>query len=36
MMEEYRLKIFENEVLRKLFGPKKGEVIGEWRRLHTE
>jgi hypothetical protein len=34
--EEHRLKVFENRVLRKIFGPKRDEVIGEWRRLHNE
>ena len=28
--------MFENMVLRKIFGPRKGEVTGEWRRLHNE
>jgi hypothetical protein len=28
--------LFENEVLRKIFGPKRDEVTGDWRRLHTE
>jgi hypothetical protein len=28
--------VFENRVLRGIFGPKKGEVTGEWRRLHNE
>jgi hypothetical protein len=28
--------VFENRVLRKIFGPKSDEVIGEWRRLHNE
>jgi hypothetical protein len=28
--------VFENRVLRKIFGPKKDEVTGEWRRLHNE
>ena len=36
LREEYRLRVFENRVLRKIFGPKKGEVTGEWRRLHNE
>jgi hypothetical protein len=35
LREECRLKIFENGVLRKIFGPKRDEVTGEWRRLHT-
>jgi hypothetical protein len=28
--------VFENRVLRKMFGPKRDEVIGEWRKLHNE
>jgi len=28
--------MFENRVLRKIFGPKKGKVTGEWRRLHIK
>jgi hypothetical protein len=35
-MEEHRLKVFEIGVLRKIFGPKRNEAIGEWRRLHNE
>jgi hypothetical protein len=34
--KEHRLKVFENRVLRILFGPKRDEVIGEWRKLHNE
>ena len=30
------MKIFENRVLRRIFGPKRDEVIGEWRKLHNE
>jgi hypothetical protein len=33
---EHRLRVFENRVLRKIFGPKRDEVPGEWRRLHNE
>jgi len=33
---ERRLRVFENRVLRRIFGPKRAEVIGEWRRLHNE
>lgn len=36
MRAEYRLKVFENMVLRKMCRPKKGEVAGEYRRLHNE
>jgi hypothetical protein len=35
-VEERRLKAFENRVLRRLFGPKRDEVTGEWRKLHNE
>ena len=35
-MEERRLRIFENRMLRKVFGPKRNEVRGEWRKLHNE
>jgi hypothetical protein len=34
--EEHRLKVFENRVLRRIFGPKRDEVIGGWRKLHNE
>jgi hypothetical protein len=30
------LRVFENKVLRRIFGPKRDEVTGEWRRLHNE
>jgi hypothetical protein len=33
---EHRLRVFENRVLRKIFGSKRDEVTGEWRRLHDE
>ncbi|KAJ4435581.1 hypothetical protein ANN_18197 [Periplaneta americana] len=33
--EEHRLKVFENKVLRKIFGAKRDEVTGEWRKLHN-
>jgi hypothetical protein len=36
LREERRLKVFENMVLRRIFGPKRNEVIGEWRKLHNE
>jgi hypothetical protein len=35
-MEERRLRVFENRVLRGIFGPKRDEVTGEWRKLHNE
>jgi hypothetical protein len=34
--EECRLRVFENRVLRRIFGPKRDDVTGEWRRLHNE
>jgi hypothetical protein len=36
LREERRLRLFENRVLRKTFGPKSDEVTGEWRKLHNE
>ena len=36
MREERKLRVFENMVLKKLFGPRRDEVTGEWRRLHNE
>jgi hypothetical protein len=33
---EHRLRVFENRVLRRIFGPKRDEVMGEWRKLHNE
>jgi hypothetical protein len=36
LREEYRLKVFENRVLRRIFGPKWDEVTGGWRQLHNE
>jgi hypothetical protein len=35
-MEECRLRVFANRVLRRIFGPKRDEVTGEWRELHNE
>ena len=35
LREECRLRVFENKVLR-IFGPRRDEVIGEWRKLHNE
>ncbi|KAJ4427627.1 hypothetical protein ANN_25275 [Periplaneta americana] len=35
LREEHRLKVFENKVLRKIFGAKRDEVTGEWRKLHN-
>jgi hypothetical protein len=31
-----RLRVFENRILRRIFGPKRDEVTGEWRKLHNE
>ena len=36
LTEKRRLRVFENRVLRRLFGPKRDEVLGEWRKLHNE
>jgi len=36
LREESRLSIFENRVLKRIFGPKRDEVTGEWRKLHNE
>ena len=36
LREEHRLRMFENRVLRRIFGPKKDEVKREWRKLHGE
>jgi hypothetical protein len=36
LSEEYRLRGFENRVLREVFGPKMFEVTEEWRRLHND
>jgi hypothetical protein len=34
--EEYKLRVFENRVLRRIFGPKRDGVTGGWRKLHNE
>ena len=34
--EERKLRVFENMLLRRIFGPRRDEVTGEWRRLHNE
>ena len=36
LREERRLRVLENRVLRRIFGPKRDEVTGEWRKLHNE
>jgi hypothetical protein len=35
-IEEHRLRVFENRVLRRIFGPKRDEVTGKQRKLHNE
>jgi hypothetical protein len=35
LREEHRLRVSENRMLRRIFGPKRDEVTGEWRRLHS-
>jgi hypothetical protein len=35
LREEYTLRVFENRVLRRIFGPKRDEVTGQWRKLHS-
>jgi hypothetical protein len=35
-MEEHRLRVFMNRVLRRIFGPNRDEETGEWRKLHNE
>ena len=36
LREEGKLRVFENMVLRRIFGPRRDEVTGEWRRFHNE
>jgi hypothetical protein len=36
LREERRLRVFENKVLKIIFGPRRDEVTGDWRRLHNE
>jgi len=36
LREELRLRVCENRVLRRIFGPKRAEVTGEWRKLRNE
>jgi hypothetical protein len=36
LREEHRLRVFENKVLRRIFGPKRDEVTGGWKKLHNE
>ena len=35
-VEERKLRVFENMVLRRVFGPRRDEITGEWRKLHNE
>jgi hypothetical protein len=36
LRDEHRLRVFENKVLRRIFGPTRDEVTREWRKLHNE
>jgi len=36
LRDERRLRVFENRVLRRIFGPKRDELTGEWKKLHNE
>ena len=36
LREERRLRLFENMVLRRIFGPERDEITGDWRKLHKE
>jgi hypothetical protein len=36
LREERRLRVYENRMLRRIFGPKRDEITGEWRKLHNE
>jgi hypothetical protein len=36
LREEHRLRVFENRVLRRIFGPKGDEMTGDWRKMHNE
>ena len=36
LREERRLRVFGNRVFRRIFGPKRDEVTGEWRKLHND
>jgi hypothetical protein len=36
LKEEHRLRVFENRVVRRIFGPNRDDVSGEWRKLHNE
>jgi hypothetical protein len=34
--EEHRLRVFEKRMLRRILGPRRGEITGRWRKLHNE
>jgi hypothetical protein len=36
LREEHRLRVFENRILRRIFGPKRSEVTGDWTKVHNE
>jgi hypothetical protein len=36
LQEKHKLRVFENRVLRRIFGPKRDGVMGRWRKLHNE
>jgi hypothetical protein len=36
LREEHRLRVFENRVVRRIFGPRRDEVMGGWRKPHNE
>jgi hypothetical protein len=36
LREEHKLRVFENRVLRRIFGPKRDRVTGGWRKVHNE
>jgi hypothetical protein len=36
LRDEHKLRVFENRVLRRIFGPKRDDVMGGWRKLHNE
>jgi hypothetical protein len=36
LREEHRQRVFENRMLRRIFGPRRDEVTGDWRKLHNE
>jgi hypothetical protein len=36
LREKSRLRVFENRVLRRIFGPRRNEVTGDWRKLHEK